>query len=77
MGGVDISADVMVGAAAVEQVQTADFFFIDTAAGDQKASRYFFCYADIPAATRLSVRAQSGSTDATDRLFDAIVIGFG
>ena len=73
----DYSADVMVGAASAEQVQLADLVFLGEVTGDKKATRYQYRYTDIPSGTRVSVRAQSSGVNATDRLFDAIVIGFG
>lgn len=68
--------DIMVGAAAAEQVVTLDLHFRTDAAGDSKVPQYFFVYGDIPSGTRLSARGASSVTDATDRLFDVVVIGF-
>ena len=68
--------DIMVGAAAAEVVLSADLHLRSDAAGDSKVPQYFFLYADVPSGTRLSARGASSITDATDRLFDVVVIGF-
>lgn len=43
---------------------------------DEITPSYFGMWVDIPAGSQLQVRAQCSITDATDRLFDVILIGF-
>lgn len=68
--------DVGIGGAGSEQVILADYFMAISAvddAPDPIASVFIPC--NVPAGTRLAVRAQSSVTDATDRLVDVIIYG--
>ena len=68
--------DIGVGAAGSEQVVVPDIMVGATAAEDNLFQLLFGPYpVDIPAASRIAVRSQSGGNDATDRLLDAIVYG--
>ncbi len=69
--------DISTGAAASEVVLIPDVFFSISAGVDLPfASNWSIGVDEILAATRIAVRAQCEITDATDRLFDLILIGF-
>lgn len=68
--------DVAVGGAGSEVVILPDWYLRSTASADgilPAVSPIFPI--EIPASTRIAVRAQSTITDATDRLFDAFIYG--
>lgn len=68
--------DIAVGAAASEVIVAHDLLMAADAGGADtfKPAFYSFpCY--IPSGTRISARAKCTSTDATDRLFDIVLLG--
>lgn len=68
--------DVGVGAAASEQVLVPDLWFAADAITDTFVPPTFpLIPADIPAATRIAIRAQCSITTASDRLFDVVLYG--
>jgi len=69
--------DIATGAAAAESVIISNIYLVATAESDTILPHYIGPFpVEIPAGTRLSARAQSGINDATDRLFDVILLGF-
>lgn len=70
--------DIAIGAAASEQVILPDFQLVAGTAGDAYMPGVSpFFPIPIPAGSRLSARAMSSNTDATDRLFDVVLYGVG
>ena len=70
--------DIGVGAAGSEQTIVSNLLLTCDASTDHIApSATAFLPVAIPAGTRLAVRAQSDITNATDRLFDAVLYGVG
>lgn len=71
------SLDVGVGAALSELVIIPDLWFLCDTPSDSRAPAAFGPFpCDIPAGTRLAVRAQCSGADATDRKFDVLIYGF-
>lgn len=69
------AADVSIGAAASEVVILPDIKFIaDTVSDNIYPAGTFWHTDDIPASTRLAVRAATDTNNATDRLFDVVLI---
>lgn len=69
--------DIATGAESSESVVVPDLFFAMSALTDAPGFHWFFPVPiEIASGTRLAVRAASNITDATDRLFDVIVLGF-
>ena len=70
-------ADIAVGAAASEQV-ILDNIQMRHENNTDNVHPFFtgLIPVNIPAATRIAVRAQCSITDATDRLFDVVIYGF-
>lgn len=69
--------DIATGAAAAEVVLIPDIHIAAGTVADVKVPHYFSVPCDIPSGTRIAARAQSSTNDATDRLLDVSVIGFG
>ncbi len=69
--------DIAVGAAGSEVVVAADVFVTSFTGSDSIVPGAILLPISIPAGARLAVRAQCNSNDATDRLLDAVIIGFG
>lgn len=67
--------DIGVGSAGSEQVLLGDIDLSASAGSDSIGPMAIGVPVRIPAGTRLAVRAQSNITDATDRLFDAMLLG--
>jgi len=69
--------DVAIGAAGSEQVIVSNIMLDCNASNDLVAPQVMgpIPVPEIPAGTRIAVRAQCSITDATDRLFDAIIYG--
>jgi hypothetical protein len=67
--------DIGVGSAGSEQVLLGDMDLSASAGSDSIGPMAIGVPVRIPAGTRLAVRAQSNITDATDRLFDAMLLG--
>lgn len=76
VASVGFLVDIAIGAAASEVVIVEDLTLISDAAADalQPGSIYMIPVS-VPEGSRLAVRAQSASTDATDRLFTAALYG--
>ena len=73
----DFRLDIGVGAAGSEQVIHGDFIFTEELTYDRLNNLVFGPFpCDIPIGSRIAVRVQSTLTDATDRIIDAIVLGF-
>jgi len=69
--------DVGVGAALSETIVIPDLWFLCDTPSDGRVPAAFGPFpCDIPAGTRLAVRAQCSGTDATDRKFDVLIYGF-
>lgn len=74
--GMDWLVDVGIGGAGVEQTVLDNFHMCTSTVFDTVFPQAWpFIPVNIPAGTRLVVRAQCSSNDATDRLFDAIIYG--
>lgn len=70
--------DIAIGAASSEQVILPDYQIVCGTAGDAYMPGVSpFLPIPIPAGSRISARAQSSNTDATDRLFDVVLYGVG
>ena len=69
--------DIATGGAGAEVVLIPNLNLQAGAGLDVMHPHYFSFPCDIPSGTRLAVRAQCSITDATDRLFDVILIGLG
>lgn len=69
--------DLAVGAGGSEQIIIPDILMAQSAGGDNFMPRSFHFRTHIPAGSRIAVRAQCSITDASDRLFDAILYGVG
>lgn len=69
--------DISVGASSSEKIIIEDYPFHTNSSGAMQSAERIsvFIPVDIPSGTRLSVRAQSSITDATDRLFDIVIYG--
>lgn len=76
-GSANWLVDIAVGAAASEVVIVGDLRLRSDAAHDLVMPPYFSFPCDIPAGSRIAVRAQSSNADATDRLIDAVLYGVG
>lgn len=72
----DFLIDVATGAEGVESVQQADLPLAVSAGIDAKTPVAWGFPIAIASSTRLAVRAQCSNNNATDRLFDVVVIGF-
>lgn len=72
--GSDNLVDIMTGAGGAEVVLAPDIFLYHNAAESNFVNAVFFH--QIAAGTRLSARAQSSDTDATDRVSSVSVLGF-
>lgn len=68
--------DIGVGGAGSEQLLIDDIFLVITSGGDLFEPGSFARPANVAAGQRLAARAQTGVTDATDRLRDIVIIGF-
>lgn len=66
--------DIATGAAGSETIVAPDFSWTTTALGLYIPNVFQFNLV-IPSGTRLAVRAQSTTTNATDRVYEAIIIG--
>lgn len=71
----DIAMDIAIGAAGSEQIIIADVRGQSDNDDNFVGPTMFPIY--IPAGTRLACRAATNTTDATDRLFDIVLIGVG
>lgn len=69
--------DIAIGGAGSEQIILPDIRAACMSSHDVIEPQFMWFPVHIPASTRLAVRAQSTITDATDRLFDAILYGLG
>lgn len=69
--------DIAIGAGGSEQVIVPNLHFIIDAAPDTPMPQHLSFPVSIPKGQRVSVRAQSSINDATDRLFDVVIIGVG
>lgn len=70
--------DIAFGASGSEQILVPNLQMATNVQGDNLAPAVFGPYpVAIPAGSRLAVRAQCSITDATDRLFDAVLYGVG
>lgn len=69
--------DIAIGAAAAEQVVVPNLPLFANSAVDCMEPGLVCLPCDIPAGTRVAVRAQCSITDATDRLFDIVLYGVG
>ena len=69
--------DLAVGAAGSEQIVIADMFLGSSAGLDLPTPPNCIFEAQIPAATRIAMRAQCSITNAADRVFDTILHGLG
>lgn len=72
----NFKCDVSVGPA-TEVVALSDYRIVGDAVSDAKKPVFsppILC--DVPAGTRLTGRAQCSGTNATDRLFDIVIIGY-
>lgn len=69
--------DLAIGAAAAEQLVVPDINLVAQASSDFMNPRLLGLPVSIPAGTRLAARASCTTTDATDRLFDLVLIGVG
>jgi len=67
--------DVGIGAGGSEQVILPDLALAASAGSDSIGPMAIGVPAMIPSGTRIAVRAQSTITDATDRLFDVMLLG--
>lgn len=67
--------DVAVGAAASEQIILPDLWIRYSDQENLAPCVYGPFQVNIPAGTRISVRAQCSITDATDRIFDVVLYG--
>lgn len=74
--GAEWLIDIGVGGAGSEQVIVPNFHAKAVTTDDTVCPTCTpLFYVSVPAGSRLAVRAQSDNTDATDRLFDAILYG--
>jgi len=69
--------DVGIGGAGSETVIEGDLLARCKATYDMIVPNAYGFWHDVPASTRLAVRAQCSITDATDRLFNAVLYGVG
>lgn len=70
--------DLAVGAAASEQIIVPDLLHRCDGNGDDGVYPPYWSFPiSIPAGSRVAVRAQAETTDATDRIFDAVLYGLG
>ena len=68
--------DIATGAASSETDFLSNLSFSTSSASDVMSPKVFGPFAcDIPSTSRLSVRGQSSTTNATDRLFDIVAYG--
>lgn len=67
--------DLAVGAAASEVIVIPDILMQVGAAADQYMPRSFHFRLNLPAGSRVALRAQASTTDAADRLFDVVLYG--
>ncbi len=76
--GSNFMIDLAVGGAGSEVIVIPDFPMVKSSIADDFGMRLIPPLPiHIPAGTRLAMRAQSSTADATDRLFDAVVYGIG
>ena len=74
----DYLVDIGIGAAGSEQTIVSNLFIRGDSSNDCVSTAMTLPLPiAIPAGTRLAVRAQSDITNATDRLFDAVLYGVG
>lgn len=71
------AADIAIGAGGSEQIIIPDIPFRADSFQDNLDPAIFRYQVDIPSGLRLAMRAQCQTNDATDRLFDAVLIGVG
>lgn len=69
--------DIAIGGGGSEQVIVPNIPLSSHGNTDEMFPQFIELPVCIPAGSRLAVRAQSGITDATDRLFDVILYGVG
>lgn len=69
--------DIGTGAALSETVVVPDLYMRYAATGEVMLPQAVYVPVHIPSGTRVAARAQSSTADATDRLFDVVVIGCG
>jgi hypothetical protein len=70
-------ADISYGAATSELVIVPDLHFRADATSDILDPAFHALPCNIPEGSRVAIRTQSQTTDATDRLADAVIVGFG
>jgi hypothetical protein len=68
--------DVATGGAGAESVVAADLHMTSHSADDRVEPASYLLPLTISSGTRIAVRAQCSITDATDRLFDVVLVGF-
>lgn len=74
----DILADIGVGAASSERIVVPDIWFHGSTVSDTHFPMWIGPFpVDLPGSVRLAMRAQSSIIDATDRLMDVALVGFG
>ncbi len=69
--------DIAIGAAGSEKIVVADLFLLVDSGPDFMVPGAIFFPVTIPEGSRIAVRAQSNFNDATDRVFDTVIIAFG
>lgn len=69
--------DIAIGGAGVEQPVIADLQLGSHTTADDMFPGFMYFPCHIPAGSRLSAQAACNGTDATDRLFDIILLGVG
>lgn len=69
--------DIGIGAGGSEVVVIPDLFTVVDSGIDTPEPQYYSFPVSIPAGSRVAARAQTGITDATDRLLDITLIGLG
>lgn len=71
----DLTCDIAIGAAASEQIIIPDLG-VASLANEALTPGLYFIPISVPAGSRLAARGRTNTTDATDRLFDVVIIGF-
>jgi len=69
--------DISIGAGGSEVVIVPDLHYLTTSLTHFPAPAFIAFPCNIPAGTRVAVRSQSSTNDATDRLTDVVILAFG